>query len=57
MPSFFSFGPLFTPIPRSTRNAVMRGFAPSSCADVRANTVKRSAKPPLVIQIFDPLRT
>ena len=57
MPSLCSFGPLFTPIPRSTMNAVILGFLPSSSADVRAKTVKTSAKPPFVIQIFEPLST
>ena len=57
MPSLCSFGPLFTPMPRSTMNAVIFGFAPSSAGEVRAKTVKTSAKPPLVIQIFEPLST
>ena len=57
MPSLCSGGPLFRPLPRSTRKAVMRGLAPSSAGDVRANTVKRSANPPLVIHILDPLST
>ena len=34
----------------------MRGFAPSSAAEVRAKTVKTSANPPFVIQIFEPLK-
>ena len=57
MPSLCSLGPFFTPHARSTRNAVIFGFAPSSAGEVRAKTVKRSAMPPLVIQIFDPLST
>jgi hypothetical protein len=38
-------------------NAVILGLCPSSRGDVRAKTVKTLAKPPLVIQIFEPLRT
>ena len=56
MPSLSLGGPLRTPHPRSTTNAVIFGFASSSARDVRANTVKTSAKPPLVIQIFWPLQ-
>ena len=55
MPSLCSLGPLRTPMPRSTMNAVILGFAPSSMADVRANTVNTSAPPPLVTHTFDPL--
>ena len=57
MPSLCSFGPFFTPMPRSTMNAVIFGFAPSSAGEVRANTVNTSAKPPLVIQILVPFST
>jgi hypothetical protein len=50
-PSFGSSRPLARPIPRSTTKAVNR--SPSTFA----KTVKTSAKPPLVIHIFWPLRT
>lgn len=56
MPSLFSLGPDVTPLPRSTRNAVIFGLRPSSAGEVRANTVKTSAKPPFVIQILEPFR-
>jgi hypothetical protein len=47
-PSFFSSLPLTTPGPRSTMKAV--NFSPPTLA----KTMKRSAKPPLVIHIFWP---
>ena len=50
MPSFCSSGPVETPgLVRSTRKAVNR--SPSTLA----NTVKRSAKPALVMNCFVPL--
>src|SRR6478609_2366644 len=58
MPSLCSSGPDLTPKPRSTRNAVMRSLRPPSrSTSVCANTVKKSAMPPLVIQILLPSRT
>ena len=52
MPSLSSFGPELTPgQPRSTMNADSFPASPS----VRANTVKKFAMPPLVIQSFSPL--
>jgi len=57
MPSLCSLGPLFTPHARSTMKAVILGFVPSSADDVRANTVKTSAYPPLVIQTLEPFST
>jgi len=57
MPSLFSLGPLLMPIARSTMKAVIFGLLPSWRAEVRAKTVKTSAKPPLVIQILEPLST
>ncbi len=47
-PSLISSRPLATPMPRSTRKAV--NLSPSTFAKI----VKRSAKPPLVIHIFEP---
>ena len=55
MPSLCSGGPFFTPIPRSTMNAVISALRRRRRGEVRAKTVKTSAKPPLVIQIFEPL--
>src|SRR3546814_10569488 len=50
-PILSSCGPWLTPgHAASTTNAVIRPSGPS----VRANTVYRSAMPPLVIQIFSP---
>ena len=55
--------PLFTPKPRSTRNAVNWPLSNPGAPVPRpsfitfANTTNRSAKPPLVIHIFSPLRT
>ncbi len=54
IPSLCSSGPLRTPWPRSTRKAVSRGLWPSPGALVRAKTVNRSAKAPLVVQILEP---
>ncbi|MNR82347.1 hypothetical protein D3C72_131050 [compost metagenome] len=55
MPILGSLGPCSTPKSRSTRNAVTPPLAPSA-GSVTAKTVKRSAVPPLVIQILLPLR-
>ena len=52
MPSLCSSAPTEKPgVSRSTMNA--ENFSPS----ILANTVKTSAKPPLVIHIFSPFRT
>ena len=58
MPILSSCGPWETP-PRSrgTANAVIRPFCVSVSEVVLAKTVKKSAMPPLVIQIFSPSST
>ena len=58
MPILSSCGPCETP-PRSrvTANAVIFPFCSAVSGVVLAKTVKKSAMPPLVIQIFSPFST
>jgi hypothetical protein len=56
MPSLCSLGPFFTPKAALDDEGGDLGLGFARGSLVRAKTVKTSAKPPFVIQIFEPLR-